>query len=68
MEYKSKNNSCLECIWYDKCESKESCDFFDSGRLYVDEEIAAADEIAKIEYRRAYNKYTSEYEGGRNEQ
>lgn len=68
MEYNNEQHSCLECIWRDQCESDEVCDFFDSGRLPTDEELAIADEIAKAEYRDAYYKYISEYGDGRYDQ
>lgn len=63
MEYKNEQHSCLECIWHDQCESEEPCDFFDPGRLPTDEEMAAADEVAKAEYRWGYYKYLNEYGG-----
>lgn len=65
-------HSCVDCIWYDQCESAEPCDFFDAGREVVsltDDEICLYTEIQRNQFEKDYLEYVKEYgDGNVNEQ
>ena len=63
----NENYSCVDCIWYDQCESDVPCEFFDaghSGDTLTDEEVKAAVELNRQEYGKAYAEYVSEFSDG----
>lgn len=62
--------SCVDCIWHDKCDSDEPCDFFDRGQISLelsDNEIEIYVEISRKVYGQAYQKYIQEFSDGNKE-